>query len=89
MIQSMDRELYNEIKKTSGIGQPILGGKADDMAFSVSKMDNGYLIVFSGIGGVKRYVAKSGTELLELIAGRLTETRFAESSLSGAQEAEC
>lgn len=85
-IQKLDKEMYDELVKNSGISRAMMGEAArkgiDALTFSIAKMDNGFLVLFSGRGGEKRFVAKSGNEILEIVAGQLTATRLADDRLS-------
>lgn len=92
-IQQLDADMYNELVKTGSMPHSMLGEAArksvETMTFSVAKMDNGFLIVFGGIGAEKRFVAKTGNEILEIVAGQLTATRLAEDSLGSNRTGDC
>lgn len=86
-VASVSESEFNEIVRRTGVSSEALGIKPtkipSEISFNIGAMDNGYVITVYGRGRDKRFVAKTGHEILEVIAGQLTALRIADAPTDG------
>lgn len=93
-IQKLDKDLsmYDELIKNTSISRAMMGEtlrkSVATVAFSIAKMDNGFLVLFNGPNGGKHFVAKTGNEILEIVAGQLTASRLSTDNTNTAGDCE-